>query len=178
MTLDELQTMITDANGSWAKMEIWEDYEGEPPIAHKALSMVLELLHGEEPRVVHLRATSDAPDFEMFIFTDDRVVTVEYDGEATFPVGRTISRRSISRLDLWSVNVTTLTPPRSSRQPLTYLVEYADLSLTLTTDNVPAPRTTGSYLGPFSDSTERLGDQEIRTYVLTLTRPSRKAHPR
>ncbi|MFF1879293.1 hypothetical protein [Leifsonia sp. NPDC058230] len=137
MTLDGLQAMITDANGSWAKMEIWEDYRGEPPIAHKALSMALELLHDDEPRFVHLRATSDAPDFELLIFTDDRIVSVEYDGEANNPVGRTISRRSISRLDLRSVNVTTMPQHGSSQQPLTYLVEYADLSLTLTTADVP-----------------------------------------
>jgi hypothetical protein len=136
MNSDNLTAMIQASNASWWPMKIWEDREGEPPIGHKALSMAIVLLHEVEPRFVHLRATTETLDFKLTIFTDDHVVSIEYDGVSNYPVGTTIPRRSINRLDLVSVNVTTITQYGSGRQPLTYLVGYPEFSLTLTTNNV------------------------------------------
>lgn len=140
MTGDELGAMIREADGCWADMSIWTDYMDEPPIAHKALSMALMLLTEEQPLFAHLRAKPDAPDFKVTIFTHKQIVTIEYDGTSLYPVGRTISRRSIQRLDLLSANVTTVMQTGSARQPLTYLVGYPDFSLTLTTEGVRTPQ--------------------------------------
>ena len=128
--------MILDAHGSWKPMPIWVDVENQPGIGFKTISMAQMLLHGDDPRFVHLRAAPDKADFELLIFTDDRLAWVVYDGSAMFPVGKTIPRRSINQLELRSINVTSVAQHGSARQPLTYTVGYPEFSLTLTTDDV------------------------------------------